>query len=1375
MAAPPPATTRPSLSLDLNGVWRAQPGTTQDKAPDAQAWGTMAVPGQARTQLKPASRDQWKDADLRSPPGLWLEKQVEIPQSWQGHRIVLRSELVEQAATVFIDGKQAGVLSPPGDGVDLSAALAPGKTQTLRLFIARGQELPEGYPTNVVGLVGPLGIAGSLRLDALAPRIAVDDVFVMPSTRKKQLGAQVRLHSKAQEAQLTLRAIITETDDRPVRSTQATVQSVPAGESVQNVAFPWEDPVLWEIDRPHLYKLKVVALDAQGNVLDTWGPDTFGFREFWLDGRHMMLNGHDYRSRLLWHWGVGENNLPFYQGIGFNAVAIQPRDSNWFSGWGDHKEVDALVDSLDRRGMALYAIGRTVNGLDKTFPQVADYYRRATQMRISRYQNHPSIFLWNISLNVGNNHEEWMPPGIGQTPKGERAEHMVVKASSIVAELDPTRSVLAHAAGNIAPVASANVYLNLVPLQEREEWLSEWSRTGQRPFAGIEFGSPYSANFFRKGGPEPTFTENCATFVGDDAYRMEKTAYVEQVEPLTVTNTNGHGSASIYEGAGGKQRLQTMAANNTAFFPVVTEFVRRTNRSWRAFGHNAGSHQWMWNIGLGGTPSGPMNSYFYTDLTGTEEELRRRPEWANPFYDAFRETQQPLLAYIGGRAERFTEHDHAFFPGDEVEKQIIAIWDEGWGTELSANWRVTVGDRQVAGETVRLNLKPGEIRMAPFGFKMPDLTQAADGKIELIVSDPSGKQISTDMLAFQVIPRPAKVSPAGKVLVWDPNGESTPWLREIGLMPTAWQPGQAIGDATSLVIGRNALSGADKLSFGKDDLDRGLSVLVLEQQREALEKFGFRVAESFSRRLFPRVADHPILAGLNGHRIEDWRGTATLLPEQQPLRERPVEPRAYHWGNYGVVASLVMEVPQHGNFTPIIDGEFDMRYSPLIEWRCGKGRVLFSQLDLTGRVGADAAATLLGRNLIAYATDAESDAFRKAIYVGGPIGRKLVGDSLLDANLDGKLDALPEGGLVIIGEGASDQLKANAARLRSFVDAGGWVFSLPKTPAELNSGWIPFEPKTERRRAHRAGVEPIALAPFRGMGPADFHWRDIAEFDVFTPAGQGSDVQVVGDGFFLLKPGANGRGGWLFSQADPAPYSVENAGTVELPSTFPISRNEMNKKRQVPKPWLAYTRQRTDRMYAQIIANLGAGPGDELTKRVLQFVALPQFVTPSSWEMTGPYSDTTFEAVQPPEPGQPAPAAAIEWRPVELLNNVLTPKDFANSAKQVVFYRTTVDADHEASVPIRFNPKFETSVAAWCNGQLVQSFKAQGWGPRWAIENIVGLKKGRNDFLFKVHGDPRMPVVIQQVPDTRLGERGTDLLYRDPQRYGDDPFVWFAW
>jgi beta-galactosidase len=1347
-AFPPAQTPR---SVDLNGAWRLQAAKSVDAAPAADGWQPMNLPGQAPGDLS----------------AIWIERELETPAAWAGSRWVLRCELLEQPATVFVDGVRVGVFEPPGDALDLTAGIRPGARQTIRLFVARDAQ-PRLRGVFEWAGSGSLGVTGSLRLDALAPQLAVVDAFLMPSVRQKVLHARVDFHAVADRTDVTLSAHVAGQDGQPVHTFSTTVATVPAGESTQAVRFPWDDPVLWELDRPYLYTIRMTATAKDGAVLDTWGPESFGFREFWVDGREMMLNGHPCRFRLLWHWGVGDNNVAFFQGIGMNAIEIQPRNRPWFSVWGRHDEIDALADVLDHHGMALIAPLKSVEGFDPAWPdpRTEPYYTRACRMEISRYKKHPSLFVWNLGMNICVPRDHWMPPSIGQalTPEEEKVPvyTLLGRAAGIVQKLDPTRSVLSHADGNTTPIATANVYLNLIPLQEREEWLSAWGTSGKKPFSAVEFGPPYFANFWHKGAPDPQYTEYSAVFLGDEAYRMEGSNYVAQVAQMTLSNPSGHGGN------------HGIAGRDTAFFPVVTAFVRRTTRAWRTWGQNGGNHPWMWNVGFGGEPSGPMGCFFYTHLTGSDDELRRRPPWANPYYDVYRETQQPLLVYLGGPAARFTAKDHAFFPGETMEKQVVAVWDAGWPTAVTVEWEATLSGARIAGGTLLLSLTPAEIRKVPITFALPALDQRANGEIRLKVTQ-DGREFSTDLFRFQVIPRPTQAA-ARTVLLWDPAGDSD-WVRACGVTAAVWQPGQPLNATDLLIIGRNALSGVPTLPFTADDLNRGLTVIVLEQQRDALRRFGFRAEETVSRRLFARRPNHPLLRGLEPADLADWRGSATLVPDVTPLDLNPARPRCMHWGNYGAVASVLIETPHHGAFTPIVDGEFDLRYTPLLEWRCGAGRVLFSQFDLTARVGTDPVASTLAHNLVDIARTPTRPANRQAVYIGGPQGQAFVARLQLDVDLKGSVRRLPLDAVVILGEVAATDARTTRRALDRFVESGGCVLSLPKTQTALDA-LLPFTVGTQRRSAHRVDDAASVIATIGdGLGPADLHWRDFGTFDLFTAAGQPPGARVLGQGFFLQVP--QGKGRWLLSQVDPQPFEDAVAGTVSLLAEWPEPgySNDGSRKADLPKPWLRLTRQRIDRLYAQLIANLGVDSSPALVRRMMTCVADPELRPPAAWQVSGPIrcSDRPVD----PEP---------EWRAAHTneLSTVAwqeapggwTPSiPYRDDDFGCAYYARTImtsSLDHEVEVPVRYKASFHTSATVWFNGRRLADLGPNRWCPRLATESVVTLKPGRNELLIRC-GRTEIQAAVQDAPDVRLGPAGADLLYRDPVRFGDDPYAWFPW
>ena len=193
-----------------------------------------------------------------------------------------------------------------------------------------------------------------------------------------------------------------------------------------------------------------------------------------------------------------------------------------------------------------------------------------------------------------------------------------------------------------------------------------------------------------------------------------------------------------------------------------------------------------------------------------------------------------------------------------------------------------------------------------------------------------------------------------------------------------------------------------------------------------LGAMGFRVQDAASRVAYPRVKTHPVFAGLAATDLSNWRGESTLIPPG-PERNAPHKsPRFSRWGNRHAVASLTLETPQAGGFTPLADGEFDLAFSPLLDWRHGFGRITFCQFDLTGRVGPDPVATRLARNLVEW-LDAEAQLAkpaRRCYYAGDDAGWDFVSALGFDVQrLDAAAKDLPTHAAVVIGPEARALLR----------------------------------------------------------------------------------------------------------------------------------------------------------------------------------------------------------------------------------------------------------------------------------------------------------------------------------------------------------------
>jgi hypothetical protein len=370
------------------------------------------------------------------------------------------------------------------------------------------------------------------------------------------------------------------------------------------------------------------------------------------------------------------------------------------------------------------------------------------------------------------------------------------------------------------------------------------------------------------------------------------------------------------------------------------------------------------------------------------------------------------------------------------------------------------------------------------------------------------------------------IPPGLKVALFDPKGETGTLLSQMGISSQPVAAGAEVSAFDLFIIGKAALTvGGAAPNIGR--VRDGLKVIVFEQTAEVLEKrLGFRVAEYGLRQVFPRVPDHPLLAGLGGEHLRDWRGEATILPSRLNHEMRPRHGPTVQWcgipvtrvwrcGNRGNVASVLIEKPARGDFLPILDGGYSLQYSPLMEYHQGQGLVLFCQADVTGRTENDPAAQTLVRNLLGYVSAWKAAPPRQALYAGDPAGRRhLESAGVTVGSYDG--GNLSPDQVLVLGPGGGQKPASHAAAIADWLKAGGNLLAIGLD--QPDAGSLPSFKVTIKPAEHIACYfEPFSTnSPFAGVGPADVHNRDPRELPLVS-----AGAQLVGDGILAKAQGAN--------------------------------------------------------------------------------------------------------------------------------------------------------------------------------------------------------------------------------------------------------------
>jgi hypothetical protein len=215
-----------------------------------------------------------------------------------------------------------------------------------------------------------------------------------------------------------------------------------------------------------------------------------------------------------------------------------------------------------------------------------------------------------------------------------------------------------------------------------------------------------------------------------------------------------------------------------------------------------------------------------------------------------------------------------------------------------------------------------------------------------------------------------------------------------------------------------------------------------------------------------------------------------------------------------------------------------LQYSPLLEYREGKGMVLFCQADVTGRTEGEPAADTLARNMIRYVSGWKPSPWRKALYVGDPAGKKHLESAGLSLTSYAR-DELAADRVLIVAPGGGKELAGDAPGLGKWLKEGGHVLALglDETEAEL---FLPAKVGMKKGEHIAAYFEPPGVKSLLvGNGPADVHNRAPRELPLVT-----AGATVLGNGILAKADNAN----VVFCQL--VPWQFDPKKPMNLKRTF---------------------------------------------------------------------------------------------------------------------------------------------------------------------------------------------------------------------------------
>lgn len=1068
----------------------------------------------------------------------------------------------------------------------------------------------------VADVVKLRGVTGDLYLDIVPSEVRIVDVWTETRVEKGEIEFGVAVEGSRSGEAFNVSAEVSGCNDRRTFAGVGKVgaDGVVRFSAPWRDAKLWD---VHTPENLYSAKVSIARVESPGAVVDESVPFRFGFREVKIRGRDLYLNGTRIHLRALTCAAMARgadracragalDTCRRMKDMGFNfAIA---NNYNLMPGAISH--IDSTLDAFDETGM-LYSFTMPHmkdfgNNRFLDDPENVARYKKLAAWAVSRVRRHPSVIAYTTShnavgytgdqnpLKLDGMYDPMPPDRVSEKNPGFQRRRAAKEIASILRELDPTRIVYHHASGPLGDFHTMNIYLNWAPVQERSDWLHDWAARGTKPMFFVEWGCPHIASWSSYRGPlfiwrKPGYhslwaQEYAAAFRGDAAYEGNATvsdalaveeSFWAKGEPFMFSSSIKDTLVrweSNYQSVVGRYLWDNWRSHRawgiTAMLPWdQNNFYRRTVPSdeTRPFPKR---YEHLKEPGmvpdvLGGGKKWMSNSYFYDNGPRTNFTMTAMGR-------ALARWNGEDCAFIGGSGV-FTDKRHLFRPGEQAAKTLVILNDRRVGQTVKWGWRLFDAKGRVVGSDAgNVSVSPGCRADVPVCVALPD---AGEYVLKAGFEFEGDRRQYDEFKMSAVEQKPC--SQQCPILLYDTKGLTKAHFDRLGIKYSVISEltESSVPNDQALVIGRESLT--------HDVYDRTVRwynrhpqwtwrewrgcVLVFEQKEEVLNQIGFRTQTYGLRQAFPRHS-RSVFLGLTDELLRDWAGEATLVPSyldgveelETDYTRKPwagfMHSRVWRCRNRGNVASVLMEKPHRGDWRALCDGAFDLEYSPLLELSVARGRVVFCQLDVTGRTVADPVADEITKALVARVSSEKIPA-PCDVKTYGKRAFFAVRDSGFRLNQDPSYD----GGKVFAVSSGAKKPKGLDDKVRN----GAKVLCLGLSAAEI-AEWSP---------------EPIAVAATNGcvysriedlppeldgLSNADWAWHGRMAFDAFQ--------DPVKDGNAAFRVVRLGKGAYVFWQVPP----------------WKIDEEE--------RPQLRHTRRHAELMLSRLLGNMGAR-SDETTAR----------------------------------------------------------------------------------------------------------------------------------------------------------------------------------
>lgn len=415
------------------------------------------------------------------PGGIgWYRKTLNIPESRKGEKVYLYFEGVYNRSEVYFNGKLLG--KRPNGYISFMYDATPhvkfGQDNIIAVRVDRSQHASSRWYTGA-------GIYRDVYVIFANPvHISQWGVFAYPEVRsEKQAFVNVEVeveNGSAETYSLSVTSELVSPLGAMVDKITRRLSLSPGNSQTVSFRHNVRNPMLWDLENPHLYTIKTTIL-AEGEIIDATetrtGIRSFTFdpnKGFALNGKWMKMKGvclhHD--SGVLGAKAFKEvwrRRFITLKELGVNAIRTthNPMAPHFYE-LADELGFLVINEAFDewefpkRKWLDGWNVGTP--GFLGTYDFFDEWGEQDLADMVRRDRNHPSIFAWSIGNEVDYPNDPYSHPildgdlarGFTQpifggfnkdAPDANRLGDIAKRLAAVVRKYDPTRPVTAGLAG----------------------------------------------------------------------------------------------------------------------------------------------------------------------------------------------------------------------------------------------------------------------------------------------------------------------------------------------------------------------------------------------------------------------------------------------------------------------------------------------------------------------------------------------------------------------------------------------------------------------------------------------------------------------------------------------------------------------------------------------------------------------------------------------------------------------------------------------------------------------------------------------------------------------------------------------------------------